>query len=315
MEASLNGPLGRTTLGQGVLRIGRAADNALVITDQQSSAYHAEVGPSFGGNDYQVTDLGSTNGTFVNEQRLQPNAPRLLSTGDTIRIGALVLTYEASGGYAPTVAARSFNDAPTSPGQGPTGPTAQPTIYPQAPVFNNYNPNQPPTQPRKDYPQAGNFNQPGYPQAQPGASSQAQPPRKSRLGLWIGLIVLLLLLIGGGITAFTIFQNRSTPEKTLQAYCTALQNNDPQGIYNTLSTELQVNTDLPKIKTALQVIDFFAGGSITGCTFGPVQQNGNSATTTMTFTPKNGKPIGEPVQLVYEKSQWKITTGSKLPGV
>ena len=40
---------------------------------------------------YQITDLGSSNGTFVNEQQLTPNVPRLLSNGDQIRLGRVVL--------------------------------------------------------------------------------------------------------------------------------------------------------------------------------------------------------------------------------
>jgi len=42
---------------------------------------------------YQITDLGSSNGTFVNEQRLTPNVPRLLSGGDQIRLGRVVLAF------------------------------------------------------------------------------------------------------------------------------------------------------------------------------------------------------------------------------
>src|ERR1700688_2359171 len=110
MEASLNGPLGHTALGQGTLKIGRAPDNTLVISDPQASAHHAEITPGFDGNSYQVIDLGSTNGTFVNDQRLAANAPRQLNTGDVMGIGALRFTYEASSGYAPTVMASAIND-------------------------------------------------------------------------------------------------------------------------------------------------------------------------------------------------------------
>ena len=75
MEAALNSPLGRAALGQIPFRIGRAPDNTLVIIDPQASGHHTEVAPGFDGNNYQVTDLNSTNGTFVNEQRLAPNMP------------------------------------------------------------------------------------------------------------------------------------------------------------------------------------------------------------------------------------------------
>jgi pSer/pThr/pTyr-binding forkhead associated (FHA) protein len=42
---------------------------------------------------YQITDLGSSNGTFVNEKRLTPHVPRLLSHGDQIRLGRVVLAF------------------------------------------------------------------------------------------------------------------------------------------------------------------------------------------------------------------------------
>jgi hypothetical protein len=312
MEASLNGPLGRTTLGQGMLKIGRAPDNTLVINDPQSSSHHAEVGPGFGGSGYQVTDLNSTNGTFVNEQRLTPNTPRQLNTGDIIRIGALRLTYEATSGHAPTVAASSFNSDQTLPNQSPG---AQPTLYAQAPAFSNYNApasiTPPPPPPAFTPPQAGGFNQAAYP---PGGFGQSVPqPKKSRVGLWIGLIVLLLLIVGGSFAGY-VYVNRSTPEKTLQAYCTALQNNDAQGLYNTLSSKDQARTDLQKISTGLQLLKLLTGG-FTNCTSSNVQVNGSTASAMLTLTPARGNTISQQVALVNDNGQWKMTTANKnLPG-
>lgn len=43
------------------------------------------------GHTLMLTDLGSTNGTFLNEQRLMPNQPRILRDGDMIRLGHLVM--------------------------------------------------------------------------------------------------------------------------------------------------------------------------------------------------------------------------------
>jgi len=41
-----------------------------------------------------IEDLGSTNGTFVNRQRLSPYLPHPLKSGDEIRLGALILQVE-----------------------------------------------------------------------------------------------------------------------------------------------------------------------------------------------------------------------------
>src|SRR5437588_484225 len=105
MEAALIGPNGRTTLGTTPLTIGRLPSNQLHLTDSQASSRHAEIRPDAGRQRYSIVDLGSTNGTFVNEQRIPPNAPRYLNSGDKIRIGETSFTYESSGtvGIAPTV--------------------------------------------------------------------------------------------------------------------------------------------------------------------------------------------------------------------
>jgi hypothetical protein len=44
-------------------------------------------------NGYFVIDLGSSNGTFVNEQLLSPHKPRLLRNGDKITIGEVVIQF------------------------------------------------------------------------------------------------------------------------------------------------------------------------------------------------------------------------------
>jgi len=42
---------------------------------------------------YAIQDLGSTNYTWVNQQRLQPNVPVRLNDGDEIRAGRLKLVF------------------------------------------------------------------------------------------------------------------------------------------------------------------------------------------------------------------------------
>ena len=164
------------------------------------------------------------------------------------------------------------------------------------------------------YPQPGSFAQPrspGYPQPgfQPG-----MPVRKRRTGLWITLvIVVLLLLAGGGLFAY--FQVRSTPQKTLQAYCTALKNDDAQGVYNTLSSETQARISLDTLKTELRVVNLFVGG-IKNCVVqeNSIQENGSLATGTITLTLGRGGTGNTTVNLVYENGQWKVQNNARLPG-
>ncbi len=95
MEATLVGPYGQTTVEPTPypFTIGRASDNRMVVNDLKVSSHHAQIRPE--GQGYEIIDLGSSNGTFVNEQQLVPNLPRFLNPGDQIRIGDTRFTYEA----------------------------------------------------------------------------------------------------------------------------------------------------------------------------------------------------------------------------
>lgn len=65
--------------------IGRMAGNDIVILDPSASRYHAKVVYDEATDQVTVVDLDSTNGTFVNRDRLTTSIP--LKQGDVIRIG------------------------------------------------------------------------------------------------------------------------------------------------------------------------------------------------------------------------------------
>ena len=67
----------------GRLRIGRTPDNDLVLADLTVSRYHAELRKSASGH-YEIADLGSHNGTFVNGQRI---SSATLTEKDIVGIG------------------------------------------------------------------------------------------------------------------------------------------------------------------------------------------------------------------------------------
>lgn len=71
------------------LRLGRMDDNDLVIAGQKVSRYHAVVAET--ANGFTVTDLRSTNGTHVNEERVVDS--HLLRDGDRIRVGGTELVF------------------------------------------------------------------------------------------------------------------------------------------------------------------------------------------------------------------------------
>jgi subtilisin family serine protease len=77
-------------------RLGRGAANEIVLDDTQASRQHAVI--SRQGDQFFIQDLGSTNGTFVNGQRLVPNVPFLLRPGDRVRLAETVLSLQQATG-------------------------------------------------------------------------------------------------------------------------------------------------------------------------------------------------------------------------
>src|SRR5690606_21949654 len=76
------------------ITIGRDVTNDIIISDPEISRHHARLIRT--GNGYAIEDLRSTNGTFVNRQRI--SAPQQLYDGDLVGLGETVtLTYEAVG--------------------------------------------------------------------------------------------------------------------------------------------------------------------------------------------------------------------------
>lgn len=63
----------------------------LVLNDQSVSRLHVRI--SRDGNRFFITDLNSTNGTFRNGMRLEPNASEIIEPGDEIGIGKLKFIY------------------------------------------------------------------------------------------------------------------------------------------------------------------------------------------------------------------------------
>lgn len=75
---------GRAFVGPEGATIGRAEGNDITIASDMASRRHARVYAAPDG--YRLQDLGSSNGTYLNGERLQ-GAERLLRNGDTIQVG------------------------------------------------------------------------------------------------------------------------------------------------------------------------------------------------------------------------------------
>lgn len=165
-------------LNKDVLTLGRDIANDIVINDAEVSRNHLRIQRGVDG--FTLSDLGSTNGTFINGQRLVGSRP--LNNGDMISLGETVtLGYERLRTGMPAAA-----DAPTfSPNASPYSQQPQPQQpSPYAPPGRDagYAPQQSdpnygtPPQPQQPYTpqQGGGYGQQPQPQPQQGAYGQPQ---------------------------------------------------------------------------------------------------------------------------------------------
>jgi NADH:ubiquinone reductase (H+-translocating) len=75
-----------------VLYLGRGPDNHIVVNDTMVSRRHSALKRE--GANYVLEDLGTTNGTHVNAQRIQRH---ILAQGDVVRLGGTLFTYRVPG--------------------------------------------------------------------------------------------------------------------------------------------------------------------------------------------------------------------------
>jgi pSer/pThr/pTyr-binding forkhead associated (FHA) protein len=125
-------PIVNIELAETEMTTGRGADNHIVLADSQASRRHAKFICDDTG--VRIVDLGSANGTFVNDNRLRPNQPVQLNDGDHIRIGQTLLIFsrkpggvrkkvepEPPGGFELAVGGDVIRGAPSEP-QAAVGP-------------------------------------------------------------------------------------------------------------------------------------------------------------------------------------------------
>ncbi len=97
-----------------VVRIGRAAGNDVVIPDDSVSATHARL--EFDQGAWRLTDLESTNGTYVEGVRLAPQVPTPLGYGSSVRFGGIPLHFRAVETADPAAARAEYVEPERAPG-------------------------------------------------------------------------------------------------------------------------------------------------------------------------------------------------------
>lgn len=196
-------------LTQPVISIGRDYSNDFVINDVEISRKHARLTAQ--GGSYIIEDMGSTNGTFVNGQRLM--GPHMMRPGEVIAFGESVrLVFEAYQ-FDPNATVVAPIDSPpyqpvqaSYPGIGaePIKPAgeAQPA-YPQA----SYEP-----APVYTPPAAAQYQQPPMysgqiPESPLEMMDEEEPRKTSRTWILLGLgclVVFLCVCLGVAIAFDTL---------------------------------------------------------------------------------------------------------------
>ncbi len=166
------------------ITLGRESSNAITINDVEVSRKHARM--ELQGSTYAIQDLGSTNGTFVNGQRVTGVQP--LNPGDSVSFGeGIVLSYESV--FDPNATMMSANIsrpepaptvAPTPAAEAAPAPAPMPVAQPPAPAYSGQVPAGPP----------------------PLAPAPAQARKK--FPIWVIILILVLLVICACIAFFVI---------------------------------------------------------------------------------------------------------------
>lgn len=102
--------------------VGRVEDNAFQIAEPSVSSRHCEI--LLRGGDIVVKDLNSTNGTFINGEKVSES---VLKPGQTLRLGNVELKLDAPGASAasaPAASAPAQASAPAAPAASHPAPAS-----------------------------------------------------------------------------------------------------------------------------------------------------------------------------------------------
>jgi len=134
--------------------------------------------------------------------------------------------------------------------------------------------------------------------ANPPELPPAQQPKRRR-GFVLSLVIIALIAIIA-VGAY-VYLNRSTPDKTITTYYSALVHNDFQTAYDQLSTSVQGTLTEPQFAGFWQT-----RGGVRAWTLVSTQEHGSNANSTVTITFGNGQRRPATIILVDENGAWKI---------
>lgn len=126
--------------------------------------------------------------------------------------------------------------------------------------------------------------------------------KRSRQGRWITISILAVLLLAAVASFFVIrYVSRSTPDKTLDAFCNALQQADYRSAYDQFSANLQHTVSEAAFAAAL------SQDKVTACTHGTTGDSANSVTNDLKLVHASKGINNDIVTLAKDSNDdWKI---------
>jgi len=135
--------------------------------------------------------------------------------------------------------------------------------------------------------------------------TEMTPARGSRRRLWIPLGIVGIVLLAGVLVFFFVI--RSTPDKTLDAFCNSMQKGDYKGAYGQFTPTLQ------KLQSEPQ---FESENKVTSCTHDSATQSGGTATAHLTTVSTSGAKSSGQITLVQDSNNnWKINALPSTPSI
>lgn len=169
--------------------IGRVEDNVFQIAEPSVSSRHCEI--LLRGEDVVVKDLNSTNGTFINGEKISEG---VLKPGQTLRLGNVELKLDVPGApVAPNAALPSSAPAPAAATAPPASASATPAAAPASPAA--------PPPPKKEPVKAatGGVNMGEIGGGRPAGFETNKDFTKKKPGktmyFWIAVIVALVIIV------------------------------------------------------------------------------------------------------------------------
>jgi pSer/pThr/pTyr-binding forkhead associated (FHA) protein len=210
-------------LDKDFITLGRAPDNDIVVNHPQVSRRHARIRRQ---EEWLVLeDLGSTNGTFVDDQRL--TGSHALQPGDAIGLGtAVTLTLRKVAREAPRQPEQPVDSdtlkmgveqpparSPSADAQWPqphppSTPPREPSAPRPAPPPSSWQPAEPPPFPGSDRPAYGAESAPPEPSVappRPFVEDETEDETERKTWLWVGLGCLAIAFVCFAVGLFLWF--------------------------------------------------------------------------------------------------------------